>query len=62
MLEIVSLDADQEAKRKEAEQDQWNPYPDPNNINPKRPDVSVTPGNQRKGESATTISTRSGNG
>jgi len=59
VFELIGLDVDQEAKRKEAEKDKWNPYPDPNNINPKRPDVSVTPGNQRKGESATTISTRS---
>jgi hypothetical protein len=62
VMEIIGVDANQELKRKEAEKDNWNPYPDPNNINPKRPDVSVTPGNQRKGESATTISTRSGNG
>lgn len=62
VFEIIGLDADQEAKRREKEKDKWNPYPDPNNINPKRPDVSVTPGNQRKGESATNISTRTGNG
>lgn len=62
VFEIIGLDADQEAQRKEGERDKWNPYPDPNNINPKRPTVAVTPGNQRKGESATTISTRSGNG
>ncbi len=61
VLDIINLDAETELKRKQQERGKWNPYPDPNAINPKRPNVSVTPGNAKKGESATTISTRSGN-
>lgn len=44
--------------RREEEQNSKDPYPDPNNIGG-APNVSVTPGNQRKAESSTTISTRS---
>lgn len=62
VFEIVGLDIDTEAARKAKEKDKWNPYPDPNNIGMRnKPNVNVTPGNQPKGESATTISTRSGN-
>ena len=62
VFDIVGLDIDTEADRRAKEKDKWNPYPDPNNIGMlRKPNVSVTPGNQGKGESATTISTRSGN-
>jgi hypothetical protein len=60
ILDIIGLDAQTELKRKERERGKWNPYPDPTAINPKRPNVSVTPNNAPKGESSTTISTRSG--
>lgn len=62
VFDILNLDIETEAKRKAAEKDKWAPYPDPGNIGMRnKPNVSVTPGNQPKGESATTISTRSGN-
>lgn len=61
-LETAGLDADDELTRREKEKDRWNPYPSPNQIGVRdKPNVSVTPGNQPKGESATTISTRTGN-
>lgn len=43
--------------RREEERTSKDPYPDPNNMGG-TPNVSVTPGNQRKAESATTISNR----
>ena len=46
----------------EAQRKRRDPYPDPGNIRPQSggaPRVSVTPGNQPKGESATSITTRS---
>ncbi len=55
VMETAGMDADQEEERRRKEERRSNPYPSPTQINPR---VSVTPGNQRKGESATTISTR----
>lgn len=56
----------EEVERTREETDEANgPYPQPNNINAPTtgaPRVSVTPGNQRKGESATNISTATQNG
>jgi len=49
--------ADVRAQR-EAEANEDDPFPDPNNIGRGGPNVSVTPGNAPKGESSTTISTR----
>ncbi len=61
-LETAGLDADQELTRKAKEKDKWNPYPSPNEIGVRdKPKVSITPGNKPKGESATEISTRTGN-
>ncbi len=61
-LEIAGLDSAKEERRRKKENKGRDPYPDPTSIGIKRtPSVSVTPGNQPKGESATTISTRSGN-
>ena len=61
-LETAGLDPADERKRLEAEEEGDNPYPGsfPEDSANTRPRVSVTPGNQRKGESATTIATRSG--
>ena len=55
---MVGLDAKVEAERRKREQKEkgFDPYPDPNAIG--RPAVNVTPGNAPKGESATTIATR----
>lgn len=48
----AETEAEDEARRRD-------PYPDPENVGRGQPRVSVTPGNARSGESATTISTRS---
>lgn len=61
-LEVAGLNPATEDKRRKKEGLNRNPYPDPTRIGVKqKPSVAVTPGNQPKGESATTISTRSGN-
>jgi len=53
--EAAGLDPDQEIARREDEAASNDPYPDA----PKQPgNVSITPGNARKGGSSTTISTR----
>ena len=54
--ETAMLDPKEELERREDEAKSNDPYPEPENINPK---VSVTPGNERKGDSATDITTRS---
>jgi hypothetical protein len=61
-LETAGLDAAQEEKRRKKEGANRDPYPEPTRIGIRnKPNVSVTPGNQPKGESATDIKTRSGN-
>ena len=62
-FETAGVDPDDEKERLEAEANDDDPYPTlpEEGSNPRgRPNVSVTPGNARKGESATTVSTRSG--
>lgn len=55
--EEMGYDASYVRKRKEYEIKNFDPYPDPNLITPAGGTrVSVTPGNQRKGESGTAIS------
>lgn len=54
-IETLGMDPADEKKRLEEEASEDDPYPEPNNINAP-PRVSVTPGNARKGESATAIS------
>lgn len=57
--EAAGLDAAEVKKRKEQDALDVDPYPDPDNIGtPTTGQVKVTPGNQRKGDSATTIATR----
>lgn len=53
--ETALLDPEEELKRREHEASSNDPYPEPDNIGPK---VSVTPGNQRKGDSATSITNK----
>jgi hypothetical protein len=61
-LEIAGLNPSTEETRRKKEGRGRDPYPDPTRIGIRaKPAVSITPGNQPKGESATTISTRSGN-
>lgn len=57
----AGLDPARELDALADERDSLDPYPDEPPEDPGGPRVSVTPGNARKGESATTISTRSGN-
>jgi len=52
--ETAMLDPEEELKRREAEARSNDPYPDPDNIGSNQ-SVKTTPGNQRKGESATSI-------
>ena len=57
--ESAGLDPAEVKKRKEQDALELDPYPDPDNIGtPKSGAVNITPGNGRKGESATTIATR----
>jgi hypothetical protein len=61
--EAAGLDPNVELNRREEETKSTDPYPEPDRIRPGNgaagaPRVSVTPGNQRKGESATDITTR----
>lgn len=60
-IEIAGMDPAAERQRLEDELDGRNPYPNPYSDEPpaRAPSVSITPGNQRKGESATDITTRS---
>jgi hypothetical protein len=53
--EVAGIDVAEAKKRKEQDAKDLDPYPEPGKIGPK---VSVTPGNRRKGESATTVATR----
>lgn len=54
------LDPNRERAQRENEDKQYSPYPEHDDKGGAK--VSVTPGNSRKGESATTVSTRRGNG
>jgi len=58
--DTAGLDPAEVMEQIDAEANSRDPYPNPGEINPPTgtPRVSVTPGNARKGESATTISTR----
>jgi len=60
--EVAGLEPGVEKSRVKKETKDRDPYPDPGNIRPAvpgaKPDVSITPGNRRKGESATDISMR----
>lgn len=59
-MEVAGLDPADEKQRIEDEAGDRDPYPPASTGQPARaPKVSVTPGNARKGESATTISTQS---
>lgn len=61
--EELGYDASYVRQRKDWEAKNFDPYPDPNNIKPANvPNVKITPGNGRKGESATSISNGIGNG
>lgn len=55
VMETAGMDPDREQARIRKQGRRVDPYPSPTQIGPR---VAVTPGNQRKGESATTISTR----
>lgn len=61
--ETAGLDPEEQLERREAERKSGDPYPDPSGIGEESggggTDVSVTPGNRRKGESATDVSVRS---
>lgn len=59
VIEAAGLEPARELERIEDEADEYDPYPDFPEETSHRPRVSVTPSNARKGESATTISTRS---
>ncbi|MBU1692282.1 MAG: hypothetical protein KJ958_05445 [Gammaproteobacteria bacterium] len=55
--EELGFDPSYVRKRKDWEAKNYDPYPEPDKINaPGAPKVSVTPGNGRKGDSATSIS------
>lgn len=56
--EELGYDAAYIRKRKEWEAKNFDPYPNPDQITPRLrvPDVKITPGNGRKGDSATSIS------
>lgn len=58
--EELGYDASTVRKRKEWEAKNFDPYPNPDQITPKPrvPDVSITPGNGRKGESGTAITNK----
>lgn len=57
--DTAGLDPAAVLEQRKAEQNSNDPYPDTDDGDAgSRPRVSVTPGNQKKGESATTISTR----
>lgn len=59
IYEEMGYNAQDVAKRKDEAAKRRDPYPDPTAIgNPPTPRVSVTPGNGRKGESATDITVR----
>lgn len=63
--ETAGIDSAVELDRLKQQAKRTDPYPEPGLITPAsspagRPNVSITPGNQHKGESATTISTRGG--
>ena len=53
--ETAGLDPEQERARLKDQDEQLNPYPEPNNIGIK-PRVNVTEGNAKKGESSTSVS------
>ena len=57
--ETAGLDPEEELKRRDDEASSSDPYPRPDQINRGPGNVRVTPGNAPKGESATTIATRS---
>lgn len=68
VFETMGLDPERERKRREVEAEAGNPYPgepgDDDDDMPAKPraagnNVSITPGNARKGESATDVSIRS---
>lgn len=56
VLKTAGLDPAKEKNQLEDEGREFNPYPDPDKLTGSRPNVSITPGNARKGESATSIS------
>jgi len=65
--DAAGFDAEAVEQELEVERERSDPFPDESAINPPQAGagpgrVSVTPGNERKGESATTISTRSSQG
>lgn len=58
--EVAGLDVAEVKTRKEEDALELDPYPaGPESVTPGQPSISITPGNQRKGESATTVATRS---
>ena len=59
VLETAGLDSVKESERLDDEKNMFDPYPTGQEGSSGPGKVSVTPGNARKGESATTISTRS---
>lgn len=59
VFETAHIDPATERERLDKDADDLEPYPDDDD-DPKPGGVKVTPGNQRKGESATTIQTRGG--
>lgn len=64
VFETAGIDPAREAERLNDQANDADPYPDilpEESANSGKPKVSVTPGNARKGDSATTISTRSAN-
>ena len=58
VFRTAGLDPAKEKKQVEEEGRALNPYPDPAAVTGARPNVSITPGNARKGESATSISNK----
>lgn len=60
VIETAGGDPEREKKRREQERRSGDPYPNPMNVDPAgRATTNITPSNARKGESATTVSTRS---
>ncbi|MEI8634733.1 hypothetical protein P4S72_27210 [Vibrio sp. PP-XX7] len=54
--EAAGIDVQRAESMREQEASEHDPYPEYTETNPAQPDVSITPGNQPKGESATSIS------
>jgi len=56
VLRAAGINPEVEEKLIKKQKNQFNPYPDPNNIGQRNQNVKITPNNAPKGESATSVS------